>query len=195
MKKRHSIVVATTALLLSACIPSVNPFYTDRDVVFDARLLGEWQEKESDQPEVWSFEQAEDKAYKLTTTDKEGKQGEFKVHLFKLKRDYFLDLVPSECNYATNQADLVAFAMFPGHLLLRVPQLGPELQLAGLDYDWLQKHLETNPKALAHHKEGDRVVLTADTKALQQFVLKHLGEDELFEKPGVMVRKTSNAKP
>jgi len=195
MRKRHLIVVAAAALLLSACIPSVNPFYTEKDIVYDARLLGEWQEKESDQPEVWKFEQGEDKAYKLTTTDKEGKRGEFKVHLFKVKQEYFLDLVPSECDYATNQAELVAFAMFPGHLLLRVPQLGPELQIAGFDYDWLQKHLEAKPKALAHHKEGDRTVLTADTRALQRFVQKHLGEDELFEKPGVMVRKRAPTTP
>lgn len=195
MKKRHLIVVAAAALLLSACIPSVNPFYTDKDIVFDARLIGAWQEKESDQPEAWKFEQGEDKAYKLTTTDKEGKQGEFKVHLFKLKQDYFLDLVPSECNYATNQADLVAFAMFPGHLLMRVTQLEPELQLAGFDYDWLEKHLETNPKALAHHKDGDRIVLTADTKALQRFVLKHFGDEELFDEPGVMVRTPTSATP
>jgi len=195
MKKRHLIVVAATALLLSACIPSVNPFYTDKDIFFDARLLGEWQEKDSDQPEAWNFEKADDKAYKLTTIDKEGKRGEFKAHLFKLKQEYFLDLVPSECDYATNQAELVAFAMFPGHLLMHVTQLEPELQLAGFDYDWLQKHLEAKTKALAHHKEGDRIVLTADTRALQRFVVKHLGEDALFEKPGVMVRKRAPTTP
>ena len=186
---RQNVMVVAAALLLIGCIPSVNPFFTAKDVVFDAHLLGEWQEKGSDKPEVWKFEQGEAKSYKLTTTDKEGKQGEFKAHLFKLKQKYFLDLVPSECNYATNQADMVAFAMFPGHLLLRVPQLGPELQLAGFDYDWLQKHLESDPKALAHHKEDDRIVLTADTKALQRFLLMHLGKDELFEAPGTMVRR------
>jgi len=193
--KKPSMMVVAGALLFSGCIPSVNPFYSDKDIVFDARLLGEWQEKGSDQPEVWNFEKADETAYKLRTTDKTGKQGQFKAHLFKLKEEFFLDLVPTDCDYATNQAELVAFAMFPGHLLMRVPQLGPELQLAGCDYDWLQKHLEANPKALAHHKEGDRLLLTADTRALQRFVLKHLGSEELFEKPGVMVRKHAPATP
>jgi len=190
MKKRNLIAVAASALLLSACIPSVNPFYTDKDVVFDARLTGEWREKDSEQPTVWKFEKSDDKAYKVTTTDKDGKRGEFNAHLFKLKQEYFLDLTPASCEYATNQAELVAAAMYPGHLLMRVAQLAPELKLAGCDYDWLKKQLENDPKALAFHtEEKDRFILTADTRALQRFLMKHLGEGELFEKPCVMVRK------
>ena len=191
MKKLNLLLLAGAAALLSACIPSVNPFYTDKDVVFDPRLLGEWQEKDTrDQPEIWGFEKANEKNYKLTTTDKEGKRGEFDANLFKLKQELFLDLMPTKCDYATNQADLVSVAMFPGHLIVRVPQLGSELKLAMIDYDWLEKHLKSNPKALAHHREDDRILLTADTRALQRFVLKHLGEEELFPKPGKMVRKS-----
>jgi hypothetical protein len=80
--------------------------------------------------------------------------------------------------------------MYPGHLLVRVPQIEPELKLAFFDFGWLQKYLEKNPDELAHHREGDRLLLTADTRDLQEFVLKHLGEDELFEKPDEMIRKT-----
>ena len=83
MKKRNLIAIAGAVVLFSACIPSVNPFYTSKDVVFDARLLGEWQEKgksnedKSDIGDVWKFEKADTNAYKLTVTEKEGKQGEF----------------------------------------------------------------------------------------------------------------------
>jgi hypothetical protein len=80
--------------------------------------------------------------------------------------------------------------MFPGHLLLRVPQLGPELKLAFCDCDWLKKHLAANPKALAHRVEQkDHILLTASTRDLQRFVLKHLAEGELFENPTELVRK------
>jgi hypothetical protein len=190
MKTRNLIAIAIAAVLLSACIPSVNPFYTNKDVVFDPRLLGEWQMKESsDEPQLWKFEKGDDKAYKLTVTEKDSKRGEFNAHLFKLKQEFFLDLIPGNCDYATNQADLVAFSMFPGHLLLRVPQLGPELKLAFCDFDWLKKHLEANPKALAHRIEQDRILLTASTRDLQRFVLRHLAAGELFQKPGELVRK------
>jgi hypothetical protein len=193
MKTCNLITLAAATALLCSCIPSVNPFYTDKDVVFDARLLGEWQEKDkSDNPDVWKFESTTNKTYKLTVTEKESKQGRFNAHLFQLTQEYFLDLIPDDCNYATNQADLVAASMYPGHLLVRVPQLEPVLKLALFDFGWLQKFLEKKPKALAHHKEGDHIVLTAGTRDLQRFVLKHLGEDELFEKPDEMIRRTNS---
>jgi hypothetical protein len=56
-------------------------------------------------------------------------------------------------------------------------------------FDWLDKHLKEHPKALAHHRENDRLVLTAETADLQNFVLKHLGDGELFAKGGEMIRK------
>jgi hypothetical protein len=192
MKTRNLITLAAAVVLLCSCIPSVNPFYTAKDVVFDARLIGEWQEKDkSDNPDVWKFEGATNKMYKLTITEKDGKQGRFDAHLFQLKQELFLDLIPDDCNYATNQADLVAASMYPGHLLVRVPQLEPVLKLALFDFGWLGKFIEKNPKTLAHHKEGDHIVLTAGTRDLQRFVLRHLGEDELFEKPDEMIRRTN----
>ena len=83
--------------------------------------------------------------------------------------------------------------MFPGHLLVRVSQLGPELKLAMTDFDWLSKHLKADPKTLAHHIEGERVILTASTRDLQRFVLKHLDKGELFGEPSAMVRKSAAA--
>jgi len=193
MKKRNIIVAATVALFVAACIPSINPFYTDNDVVFEKKLFGEWQEKDkADEPEIWKFEEGKDKAYKLTITDKDGKQGEFEAHLFKLKQGYFLDLFATEIG--TNVIDLVKVSLIPAHLLLRVPQIEPELKLAGIDFDWLDKYLKEHPKALAHHRDDDRIFLTAETADLQSFVQKHLGEDELFGKPGEMVRKDKTAK-
>src|SRR5689334_9911263 len=118
MKKRNLVALGAAALLLAACIPSVNPFYTDKDVVFDQHLLGEWQDKKATQtPDLWKFEQSTNHEYQLTVME-EGKTGQFKAHLFKLQREQFLDLIPTDCKYATNQADLVAVSMFPGHLLL-----------------------------------------------------------------------------
>jgi hypothetical protein len=192
MKTRTWITVLGAAALLCSCIPSVNPFYTDKDIAFNPHLVGAWQDKDkADNPDVWKFERTTNQAYQLTITDKEGKQGKFDARLFRLEQEYFLDLIPVECNYATNQADLVAFSMFPGHLLVRVPQIEPELKLALFDFDWLQKHLEKNPKALAHHREDDRLLLTAGTRDLQRFVRQHLGEGELFGKPDVMIRQTN----
>ena len=81
-------------------------------------------------------------------------------------------------------------------LIGRVSQIEPELKLALFDFDWLEKFLEENPGALAHHLEkpdgkDGRIVLTASTSELQSFVLAHRGEGELFKKPGEFVRQSN----
>jgi hypothetical protein len=199
MKKRNQIALIATTLLLAACaacIPSLNPFYTSKDVAFEDRLLGEWQETAKPQdPEIWKFEKGDAKAYKLLVTEEKGKHGDFNAHLFKLKDHYFLDLIPTGCDYATNQADLVNASMFAGHLLAHVSQMEPSLSIAFFNFEWLQKQLTNNPSLLEHRREGDSFVLTASTRDLQRFVLKHLGPDELFDKPGELVRRTNSIAP
>lgn len=192
MKTRNLITLASAVTLLTACIPSVNPFYTEKDLVFNPSLLGQWQALEKDDsPESWLFEKADNQDYKLTITDKDHKEGQFEARLFKLKEEQFFDLIPHDCSYATNQIDLVGASMFPGHLLVHVSQLEPKLELAFFDFDWLAKYLENNPSALAHRKQGKSLLLTAETRDLQAFVLKHV--NECFAKPDALVRATNNA--
>lgn len=116
-------------------------------MVSDSRLLGKWQEQNNkDTPDIWQFEKLGTNSYKLVITqDSGGKRGTFKAHLFKLGSEYFSDLIPSECAFATNQAELVSVSMFPGHLLVRVTKLEPELELAFMDFDWLKQYLNGEP--------------------------------------------------
>ena len=165
-------------------------------MITDSRLVGQWQtpgKLTTLTPHLWNFDDRGQQSLQadLGWTEKDNKQGQFSAHLFKLKQEMFLDIIPSECNFATNQADLVGISIIPGHLLARVG-LGPELKMAFFDFDWLKKYLEQNPKALAHHKEDDNIVLTAETRDLQQFVLKHLGTNELFGQMGVLTRQTNS---
>ncbi len=177
-----ALALVAGCIFVAGCIPSLNPFYSEQDIVFDPRLLGEWHTKgDTNDVQTWKFEEAETNAYSLVITNKGSKQGKLDAHLFKLDGQLFLDLIPSECKYDSDQADIIAASMFPGHLLLRVPQLEPTLQIAYCDYDWLSKYLEVHPDALPHHKEQNSVVLTPQTGALQAFVIQHL--NELFQKP------------
>lgn len=45
MKTRSTLLIAFAALILAECfVPSLHPFYTDKDLVFDPALVGTWGE-------------------------------------------------------------------------------------------------------------------------------------------------------
>lgn len=95
------------AAFLGGCLPviSLHPLYTEKDVVFEEKLLGKWVD-DPDSPEtIWRFSRVDEpkNAYKLVFSDNEGKKGSFIVHLVKLqttgtprRKMLFFDLFPAE---------------------------------------------------------------------------------------------------
>jgi len=188
MKNRNTSLLAavfTAASLLMSCVVlSVYPFYTEKDVVFDATLLGSWTPKDNDK-ETWQFEKGRDKAYKFTWTN--NKPMVFEGHLFKLKGQAFIDFFAINSEVET----------IPPHYLMKVVQGPPTLRLATLNEDWLKKLLKRQPKLARHttiktdpeHSEDYRIVLTAETAELQRFITRHLNADEAWETPTDFERK------
>ena len=187
-------------LLVTGCIvTSVNPLYTQKDLVFDPALVGAWSEGEG--KDTWAFAKTGEQKYKLLHTDEKGRTGTFEAHLLKLGKYQFLDLHlvdPGEKEeWQINELAALAIIMRPGHLFFKVSQIQPTLQLSALHDDWLQKLLEKDPKAIQHERiqfgtNNYRNILTADTKDLQKFVLKYAHSEEAFgDKPGELKRKTA----
>jgi len=198
---KNIVAVACLAVFLTACdlslnftcISSVFPFYTDKDTVFEPQLLGTWQDKDqTNDVEEWTFEQTTNKSYQFTIVG-DNKTAKFDAHLFRLGQSQFLDLTPSECKYDAKQSEMVALFLIPGHLVLQVEQIAPDLKMAWLNFDWLESFITNNPAALAHQKESDRLILIADTPALQKFLLEHANTNELFSDFGTLIR--SKRKP
>src|SRR6185436_19568254 len=174
-------LIGTALALLSACIPSLYPFYTDEDLTYDSKLLGSWGPRDAKSVERWVFTAGGGKVYQLDITDNEGKTGEFEAHLLKLDQHLFLDLTPHEVKTDPSQTDMVNWSLVAGHLLVGVYQIDRTFKMAFLDVKWLENFLKANPSAVAHRMTRNQLVLTAGTRQLQQFVLAHLGEKELFE--------------
>lgn len=173
--------VVVLAVLLVACVPSLHPFYTDRDLVSDPTLFGRWQHGDNG----WAFAPGRDGALQVTLIQAQPgqrKEASFVGHLFQLGEHRFLDLEPDKLELAPGQSELVKAALIPGHLLIRVRSDGARRQLLWCNPDWLDKFLQANPRALAHRRSGETLALTATTPELQAFVLAHLGDGQLFGK-------------
>ena len=175
--RKIKLFLATGILLIAAgCVPSLNPLYTEKDVVFDPALAGVWADDDTAK-ETWAFEKSGEKGYKLIYTS-DGTTGEFEVRLLKLGKMRFLDLHPDGDGLNDlNRNDFYKAHLLPAHTFAKVTQIEPTLQMAFLNPDWLAKLLEKNPGAIRHEKlDESRIVLTASTKELQKFILKYVGE-------------------
>jgi hypothetical protein len=157
--------------------------------------------------ETWSFEKAGEKKYLLQHTDDDGQLGKFDAYLLKLGKQLFLDLRvldpgAKDDDLSMNNWARWALIIRPGHLFLKVDQISPVLQMRIMDPDALEKLLEKNPKAVRHERirfdssadDKGQIVLTAETKDLQKFILKHMNDEKFFGEPS-QLRKKDAEKP
>src|SRR5437870_2687069 len=105
MKMKRILLAALSlgVILIAGCVvTSIAPFYTEKDLVFDAALVGIWVDEDRGDAakESWKFEKESDKEYKLTLTD-DGKPSEFEAHLFKFKGQLLLDLFAKKAEAGT----------------------------------------------------------------------------------------------
>ena len=185
MKNTIKFAIAGFLLILTSCVPSLNPLYTDSDLIFDETLLGVW--TDTDGAESWAFNSSDAKEYKLVYTDEKGKKGEFKTRLLKIEGKTFLDLTPVKP--ALEQNDFYKANFLATHTFVQITQTAPTVQISYLEPDWLKSFLDKNPSAIRHEKLSGEILLTASTKDLQRFLLTHLNTPGAFAKPIDIKRK------
>jgi hypothetical protein len=155
--------------LLAGCVPSVNPVYRNEDLVYDPALLGVWSQPNS--TETWEVTHRDGKSYRIVHTDAERRQGRFVGHLVDVEGTRLLDLAPDDTDRANS--GIHQFHEVPIHTIYRVRRTQPTLELAAIDYKWLEKYLEDNPQSIPHARFDSRLLLTGSTGAVQAFVLAH----------------------
>ena len=181
-------MLLVAGIITGCVVTSVYPYYHAKDVTFDEALLGKWipaDETNSNAGEFWTFEKVSERTYKLTTFD--SKTNQYDAVLFQLGGQTFLDCLTRERNDCST----------PNHILLRLESSQPQLKMVLLDYSWLSKLIEKEPRAIRHiivpteagtEGGGGNFTLTADTFELQRFILKHLKTKEAWAEPLVMER-------
>ena len=104
----------------------------------------------------------------------------------KIEGRLFLDLFPMELDSKKTDEDPKENAFYklhlvPAHTFMLVKQIQPTLRMAFLNPSWAKDYLKAHPDAVRHEKvDHDEIVLTAPTKELQAFVLKHEKDADAF---------------
>jgi len=180
MRTTKLFCLILTALFLSGCVPimSLHPLFLKKDFVFDARLLGEWQD-EGGNP-VCRFEKADD-GYNLYFLNKDSQPvNKYEAHLAKLRGSLFLDILLKEA--MPDEVFGRSFPLFlvPAHTFYQIRFEGESLEYRFLDDDWVESMRKQQKLSLAQARVDDLTVLTAPTDKLQKFVLKNLKTEKAF---------------
>ncbi|MHC4727124.1 MAG: hypothetical protein ACYS17_07805 [Planctomycetota bacterium] len=186
------------AALLGGCVPvmSLHPLYTEKDVVFEERLLGGWVDDPNSPETTWQFNRIEEpeNAYSLIFSDEEGKKGSFVAHLVRLDNRLFFDIYPSEPPSEIEDPDkselpFNSFFFIPTHTFMKIDFNGPQLKMWLTNDEEMKKLLKEEPNAVKHTFIEDRLILTATTKELQNFVLKYADDKRVFKSDIVLISK------
>lgn len=173
------------SVLLGGCVLSLHPLYTEKDLIFEEKLLGTW--AKNDSKETWQFKRATgDKHYKMIYTDEKGRKGPFDAGLGKLNNMMFLNIFPQEPKL--NENDFYKFHIVRVHSFIKVEQIEPTLKMRVMNPDKMQEMLENDPNLIKHEIVQDRLVLTASTKELQEFMKAHASDEGLFGEPSELKR-------
>lgn len=173
MKKKKNIFYCLT-LLLVGCLPTLHPIYNDKTLIFKEELIGKW----TDDDGLWQFKRAGEKEYELRIFDDEKELGRFSAHMVGIEGLMFLDLYP-DSEPLEELDDFYKIHILPVHTFMKVDRIDPNLQLRMVDYEKIGKMLEDNPNLIKHEVvDDDRIVLTASTEELQNFIVEHV--DTLF---------------
>ncbi len=186
------------AALLGGCVPvmSLHSLYTKENVVFEEKLLGTWVDDPNGPESIWEFKRIDEpkNAYKLIFSDDKGKKGSFVAHLVKLQNKLFLDVYPDELPWGPddpNEAKWLynSFFLIPAHTFIKIDSIEPQLKMRFIMESEMKELLKEDPNAVKHTSIEDRVILTASTKELQAFVLKHADDNRVFTDEVVLNRR------
>jgi hypothetical protein len=202
MKTRTFLTIALLAILANACIPSLFPLYTEKDLVTDDRLVGTWNGGENG---TWTFERldytpntglfspdwsqpGEQKTYKLTVTEMDGKdilEAEFVVHMLALNGQRYLNYRPVDVEL---HHDFLAWHMVTANNFSRVWLGQDSLSLGFFDPAYLEELIDENRIKISHIRTDKGILITARTTELQKFVIKYGDAEEARLDPDVFRR-------
>ena len=182
MKKTSLVGLVMAAAMLSGCVVQcIQPLFAEREYVTYPGLAGTWVQKEDDGKEigVWTFEENE-RQYKLAHTDEKGRKAVFNVAAGKIGTNTFFDLSLQDPLPGGQLNDLAGVGLIAAHAFVKVVKTNDALLLFAMNYEWLEKHLAENPKAIAHIVQDKRFILSGLTAELQGFVARHAHDDKAF---------------
>lgn len=194
--KRHFIIVAIILVItaLSGCLSTLHPLFTEKDLVYDTRLLGSWRAGDGNDTAVFergtalSFSQLPEqlrrlagKAYVVTIKD-DKEQVKYFAFLTKLGKELYLDYYPCEDDRILKYDNFYKQHLVKMHSFYRV-RFKDDLSFETSQFDegYMEQLIKNKQIRIQHEIRFDGTyVITAPTEELQQYVLKYSDVPEAY---------------
>lgn len=176
------------------CVPlSMGPIYTEDVLVFEAGLIGSWQELDREPGQQWRILRGAGKSYEIQVTDQEGVvEVSYAGHLVQLRGVYFMDfLVTGGSAYPE---DPIALQLLPVHLFMKLALVDGNLRLYSLDVDWLMARADQGRLFVPHHRVealDDWPVFSASPRRMQQFLKRWAHKEAAWDEAMVLTPVTT----
>jgi hypothetical protein len=108
MSKKWLLLLLLLPVCMTGCVPvdSINPFYTEKNAIFDPALVGKWGGPNPDEGGL-RFDRTDGNAYQMVMTGRKSsdwvKESVFVVHLLSLGGEKYLDVEPREFESSPQQ--------------------------------------------------------------------------------------------
>jgi len=184
--KKIALTTAFALLLifLSSCLNTLYPIFTEKDIVFKAELLGNWNNnkdvvqitslaKESGIELPEKISAIKDKGYLINSDDQK-----YIVFLARIGKYLYFDYYPLESEVQQKADEFYMQHMIKRHFSYRVDIINKDrFELSQLDGDFLENLIKQKKIRIRHEIDGDgSIIITAPTEELQQYILKY-GDD------------------
>ena len=168
---RWALIVLLALVAPGCLVTTLHPLYDEASVVFDAALLGSWQNRESEVRVT--ITRAEWRSYAIAYTDRTGT-----THLTGFLTDIgatrFLNVRPEDG--LERPAFLVA-----ANGMMQIAIEPTQIRVREVDYDEVVRRLSAGTLRLTAATDLKRnVVITADTAALRRWMATATKDDRLF---------------
>ncbi|MEW6733060.1 MAG: hypothetical protein AB1489_17165 [Acidobacteriota bacterium] len=191
MRAKVVLLFLLITLLVTACVPSLHPIYTEQVLITNPDLIGSWLDEEDG--DTWTFQAAPDNVYNLIQkTDKS--LARLKVALVHLGNHNYLDIFPEEPTKAEFKNSFYKSHFFPVHTFSKITIEKDQLQLAMLNQSWIENMLVRGEIEIRYEESEQGFLLTSSTAELQRLLLEHGDDPGLFRKP-IKLRRKQNDEP
>ncbi|MGB8192836.1 MAG: hypothetical protein WCF67_12990 [Chitinophagaceae bacterium] len=197
MKRIYAFAAIALLLGLSSCLSTVHPIFTEKDLVFDPKLIGKWryesksfngfveitQTKQQDFTDYPTLGKLAGKTYMLRYKNTEGGiDAAYYGFMVKLGNKYYIDQYPAETPATMNYDPF-----YKGHYLkmhtcyLLSFKKDNSFELKQFDETYLKKLINDKKIRVRHEtREDGSLIVTASTEELQQYIMKYSDVPEAY---------------